>query len=93
MLHCHVLKDKYKSSWRGFILIHLNNSEKYSSTARKIFEKTIFDLVFRGSPEAATYFVLVDSCEQDNELSGSIKCSEVLEWLHNWQLLRKGSAT
>jgi hypothetical protein len=23
---------------------------------------------------------------------GSIKCSEVLEWLHNWRLLKKGSA-
>jgi hypothetical protein len=23
-------------------------------------------------------------------LRGSIKCWEVLEWLHNWQLLRKG---
>jgi hypothetical protein len=22
----------------------------------------------------------------------SLKCWEVLEWLHNWQLLRKGSA-
>jgi hypothetical protein len=30
------------------------------------------------------------SCEQGNEPSGSIKCWEVLEWLHNWQLLRKG---
>jgi hypothetical protein len=25
--------------------------------------------------------------------SVSIKCWEVLEWLHNWQLLRKGSAS
>jgi hypothetical protein len=25
-------------------------------------------------------------------LLGSIKCWEVLEWLHNWQLLKKGSA-
>jgi hypothetical protein len=32
------------------------------------------------------------SCERGNELSGSIKCWEVLEWLHNWQLLKKGSA-
>jgi hypothetical protein len=23
--------------------------------------------------------------------SGSIKCWEVPEWLHNWQLLKKGS--
>jgi hypothetical protein len=23
---------------------------------------------------------------------GSIKCWEVFEWLHNWQLLKKGSA-
>jgi hypothetical protein len=30
-------------------------------------------------------------CECSNEPSGSIKCWEVLEWLHNWQLLKKGS--
>jgi hypothetical protein len=27
-----------------------------------------------------------------NEPSGSIKRWEVLEWLHNWQLLKKASA-
>jgi hypothetical protein len=32
------------------------------------------------------------SCEHDNEPTGSIKCWEVLEKLHNWQLLKKGSA-
>jgi hypothetical protein len=32
------------------------------------------------------------SCEHGNEPAGSIKCCEVLEWLHNWQLLKKGSA-
>jgi hypothetical protein len=32
------------------------------------------------------------SCGRGNELSGSIKRWEVLEWLHNWQLLKKGSA-
>jgi hypothetical protein len=32
------------------------------------------------------------SCEHGNEPSGSIKCWEFLEWLHNWQLFRKGSA-
>jgi hypothetical protein len=31
------------------------------------------------------------SCEHGIELSGSIKCC-VLEELHNWQLLKKGSA-
>jgi hypothetical protein len=30
--------------------------------------------------------------ERGNERSGSIKCWEVLEWLHNWRLLKKGSA-
>jgi hypothetical protein len=30
-------------------------------------------------------------CEHGNEPSGSIKCWEFLE-LHNWQLLKKGSA-
>jgi hypothetical protein len=32
------------------------------------------------------------SCEHGNEPSVSIKCWEVLEWLHNWRLLKKGSA-
>jgi hypothetical protein len=32
------------------------------------------------------------SCERGNEPSGSIKRWEVLEWLHIWQLLKKGSA-
>jgi hypothetical protein len=31
------------------------------------------------------------SCEQGNEISGSMKCWEILEYLHNWQLLKKGS--
>jgi hypothetical protein len=31
------------------------------------------------------------SCEHGDEPSGSIKCREVPEWLHNWQLLKKGS--
>jgi hypothetical protein len=26
------------------------------------------------------------------KLRGTVKCWEVPEWLHNWQLLRKGSA-
>jgi hypothetical protein len=30
--------------------------------------------------------------EDGNEPSGSTKCWEVLEWLHNWRLLKKGSA-
>jgi hypothetical protein len=32
------------------------------------------------------------SCENGNESSGSIKCGEILEWLHNLQLLKKGTA-
>jgi hypothetical protein len=32
------------------------------------------------------------SCEHGDEPSGFIKCWDVLEWLHNWRLLRKGSA-
>jgi hypothetical protein len=32
------------------------------------------------------------SFEYGIELSGSIKCWEVLEWLHNWWLLKKDSA-
>jgi hypothetical protein len=35
---------------------------------------------------------LEGSCEHGDEPSGSIKCWEVLEWLHNWWLLKKGSA-
>jgi hypothetical protein len=35
------------------------------------------------------WWVLAERC---NELSGFIKLWEVLEWLHNWQLLKKGSA-
>jgi hypothetical protein len=31
------------------------------------------------------------SCKHGNEPSGSIKCLEVLEQLHNWRLLKKGS--
>jgi hypothetical protein len=30
------------------------------------------------------------SCQHGNELPGSVKCWEILEWLHNWRLLRKG---
>jgi hypothetical protein len=32
------------------------------------------------------------SGEHGNEHSGSIKCWEILEYLHNLQLLKKGSA-
>jgi hypothetical protein len=32
------------------------------------------------------------SCEHGDEPSGSTKCWDVPEWLHNWQLLKKGSA-
>jgi hypothetical protein len=32
------------------------------------------------------------SCERRNEITGFINCWEVLELLHNWQLLKKGSA-
>jgi hypothetical protein len=35
---------------------------------------------------------MISSCEHGDEPSGSLKCWEVPEWLHNWQLLRKGSA-
>jgi hypothetical protein len=32
------------------------------------------------------------SCEHGIEPSGSIRCWEVLEWLHKWRLLKKDSA-
>jgi hypothetical protein len=31
-------------------------------------------------------------CEHGNKPSGSTKCWKILEKLHNWQLLKKGSA-
>jgi hypothetical protein len=31
-------------------------------------------------------------CGHGDERSGFIKYWEVLEWLHNWQILKKGSA-
>jgi hypothetical protein len=33
--------------------------------------------------------VVEGSCEHGDEPSSSIKCWEVLEWLHNWRLLKK----
>jgi hypothetical protein len=33
------------------------------------------------------------SCGHGNEPSGSIKCWEVLKWLHSWRLLKKCSAS
>jgi hypothetical protein len=32
------------------------------------------------------------SCEHGNEPSGFIKCWEILQWLSDWWLLKKGSA-
>jgi hypothetical protein len=32
------------------------------------------------------------SCEHGNKPLGSIKCWEILEYLHNWWLPKKGSA-
>jgi hypothetical protein len=31
------------------------------------------------------------SCEHGNEISGSTKCMQILEYLREWQLLKKGS--
>jgi hypothetical protein len=31
-------------------------------------------------------------CERGDEPAGSIKCWEVVEGLHNWKLLKNGSA-
>jgi hypothetical protein len=33
-----------------------------------------------------------DSCEHGNELSGSVECWEILEWLSDWRLLEKCAA-
>jgi hypothetical protein len=35
---------------------------------------------------------MAGSFEQSNKHSGSIKCWEILEYLHNWRLLKKASA-
>jgi len=35
---------------------------------------------------------LAGTCECGNELSGSIKCGEFVDWLRNCQLLRKDCA-
>jgi hypothetical protein len=32
------------------------------------------------------------SCEHGNEPSGTIECWEILEYVHNWRLLKKGSS-
>jgi len=32
---------------------------------------------------------VVDTCECGNELSGSIKCGELLDWLRTGEVLRK----
>jgi hypothetical protein len=32
------------------------------------------------------------SCEHGNESSGFIKRWDILEWLHNWWILKKGSS-
>jgi hypothetical protein len=37
------------------------------------------------------YGPMEGSCEHGNEPSGSIKCWEILEYLHNWQFLVKDS--
>jgi hypothetical protein len=37
------------------------------------------------------YGTVKGSCEHGDEPLDSIKCWEVLEWLHNWQLLKKGT--
>jgi hypothetical protein len=34
----------------------------------------------------------IRSSERDNEHSWSIKCLEILEWLRDWRLFKKGSA-
>jgi hypothetical protein len=35
---------------------------------------------------------MAGSCEHGNEPSGSMKFSEILEWLSDWQLLKKDSS-
>jgi hypothetical protein len=43
-------------------------------------------------PSGSGYGPVEGSCEHGDEPSSSMKCWAVLEWLHNWQLLKKGSA-
>jgi hypothetical protein len=35
--------------------------------------------------------IVEGSCEHGIEPSGSIKCWEIVDWLHNWRLLKMGS--
>jgi hypothetical protein len=42
---------------------------------------------------AQEYGSVMGSCEHGDEPSGSIKCWQVLEWLYNWRLLKKDSAS
>jgi hypothetical protein len=38
------------------------------------------------------YLALESFCEYVNKLSGIIKCWEILQWLGDWQLLKKDSS-
>jgi hypothetical protein len=39
------------------------------------------------------YGPVASSCEHGNELSGSIKGGEIVDWINNYQLLKKDSAS
>jgi hypothetical protein len=61
-----------------------------STTFRKLELFPPSDVREEGLPYI--YILYSKACECGNEPSGSIKRWEVLEWLHNWQVLKKGSA-
>jgi hypothetical protein len=62
---------------------------------RRLVDNNKMDLrmVMYGLDRSSSEYGPVEgSCEHGNESSGSIKCCEVLGWLHKWRLLEKCSA-
>jgi hypothetical protein len=51
----------------------------------------MYDIIMHIVNENSGLGPVEGSCECGDETSGSIKCWEILEWQHNWRLLKKGS--
>jgi hypothetical protein len=58
---------------------------------RRLVDNIKMDLRYIGW-DGMDWIDLAQDRDHGEEPSGSLKCWEVPEWLHNWQLLRKGSA-
>jgi hypothetical protein len=63
----------------------LSNLSQRHSLILKVYHNRNIEMCTR-------LFKLMISCEHGDEPSGCLNCWEFPEWLHNWQLLRKGSA-